>query len=87
MKKELDKSRTHGMLWWKKRWMSFCSRHFKYDDACNACNAGSWQTNGNKFVSGLVYKISPKVWMWWMNRPNSKARKLIEDNFPNMKKK
>lgn len=72
---------TKGKLFWKERWFSFCSMHFKYEEDCCACNTGSWTNVWKWKIGGLLFKVMPKIWIWWMNRPNSKSRKRIEKWF------
>jgi len=83
-----DKSKeTKGRLWWKRRWSSICSMHGweGHQIECPACQAGSWTNIWKNKIGGVVYYISPKFWVWYMNRPNSKARKQIMKIFPKLK--
>ncbi len=85
----LDKTKeTKGKLWWKYRWISICSIHgFEGTQIeCNMCQTGIWSNLWISKISSLIYKLFPKLWIWYMNRPNSKARKQIEEWFPKLKK-
>lgn len=66
-------------------WSSICGIHYDYRKDCNMCNAGYWVNRNAAYFEGLVYKIAPWLWRWWVNRPNSKARKRIKGWFPNLK--
>ncbi len=79
--------RSKGKFLFKQQWWSICSRHYVYDKECNICNAGHWEYTWVTKFNHLFFKISPRLWRWYMNRPNSKARQRIEKWFPNMKKK
>lgn len=74
---KLDKkNRLKGKLFCKKRWFSICSAHFNYKEDCSTCNAGSWTNIWKWKIGGFIFKVMPKFWIWWTNRPNNKARKL-----------
>jgi hypothetical protein len=75
-----------GKFFWKERWFSICSAHIDFNKDCKACNAGYWTNVWGWKISGVVSKLFPKFWIYWMNRPNSKARKQIMELFPKLKK-
>lgn len=78
---------VRGKLWWKERYFSICSAHYEHKDDCKTCNTGTWTNVWKWKMGGVIFKVMPKVWIWWMNRPNSKARKQIEEWFPKLKGK
>ena len=80
------KERYRGRFLFKEKWISVCSAHQEYEEKCNTCQAGSWYNVNSSFFANLVYKIYKPLWLWWVNRPNSKARRNIEKHFPNLKK-
>lgn len=57
-----------GKWWNKKRWYSFCSRHQIYNKNCNICNTGGWRNVWLGNISSFFYKVSPKLWIWWVNK-------------------
>ena len=59
------KTRKHFI--WKQEWYSVCSTHQKYQEDCDLCNHGRWVNVWLHKLSSLVYKISPKFWIWWVN--------------------
>lgn len=83
---KLNRSKgTIGKLFWKQRWFSICSAHYEYKEDCGMCNAGHW-TNVWQWKFGFImYKLWPNLWTWYMNRPNSKARKQIMELFPKLR--
>jgi hypothetical protein len=80
-----DKSKDQGRFFWKKRWISFCSRHKKYQRYCDICNSGRWENVWVMWFSGKVYDYFPKFWIWWVNFPkyiiNFKKIKDLHENF------
>lgn len=56
-----------GKLWNKKRWFSFCSKHAEYDKNCLICQGGTWTNVWKHNIEKVIYKISPRFWMWWVN--------------------
>jgi hypothetical protein len=72
---------------WKEQWFSICSMHFKHDEGCAMCNTGAWTNIFRWKIGKIIFKIAPNVWIWWMNRPNSNARRQIEEWFPKLRKK
>lgn len=74
-----------GLFFWKQRWFSICSMHHQYKEDCGACNAGHWTNVWKWQVGSIICTIFPGLWKWWMNRPNSKARRQIMEWFPNLK--
>jgi hypothetical protein len=63
-----DKSKVQGRFFWKKRWYSFCSIHRDYRKDCHICNVGIWHNVWRTHISGLIYDIAPKFWVWWVNK-------------------
>lgn len=86
----IDKTKeTKGKYWYEYKWYSICSIHgFKGTQIeCGMCQKGVWTNTWRLKISGFIHKVFPKFWMWYVNRPNSKSRKRIEEWFPNLKKK
>ena len=52
----------------KEIWFSICSMHFEHQEDCNMCNAGQWQKVWKYKLSSAFYKLSPKLWRWWINK-------------------
>lgn len=77
--------------WWLWEWYSLCNRHWPGirapDPTCPQCRMGSWVFLPANVVSKVVYRIAPNFWRWWVNRPNSRTRKKIEEMFPNLRSK
>lgn len=63
-----DKSKPKGKYWKKEIWFSFCSAHREYNKDCKACNHGSWRNVWGSKFEGVVYKLFPKLWKWWVNK-------------------
>lgn len=83
-----DKTKkTKGHLWWKKWWASICSMHGLEGPQveCNMCQSGTWVNVWGNKTSGIIHYMFPVLWIWWMNRPNSKARKQVKKWFPKLK--
>ena len=83
-----DKTKeTNGRLWWKKRWFSICSMHGLEGTQveCGMCQAGYWTNIWKWKIGGVISYLFPKLWVWYMNRPNSKARKQVKEWFPKLK--
>ena len=59
---------TIGHLFWKRKWISFCSRHIDYESNCVICNTGHWQNCWLNSIGNVIYKISPKFWKWCVNK-------------------
>lgn len=78
------KRRTRGWWLFKEQWSSICSRHYEYNPNCHLCNAGDWTNVPALWFSSLVFKLCPSLWRWWVNRPNSAARKRLKKLFPNL---
>lgn len=86
VKEKLNRTKgTKGSLFWKQRWFSICSMHYKYKEDCHICNTGGWTNVWQWKIGSLIYKLTPNLWKWWMNRPNSKARRQIMEWFPKLK--
>lgn len=64
----IDRKTGKGRFLCKKEWGSICSAHFIYDKNCSACNSGRWYNNNQIWINNIIFKISPKFWMWWMNK-------------------
>lgn len=63
----------------RSRWYSICSAHQNHDPECKLCQIGDWRNENKLKISSLVYKISPKIWIWWVNR-KPLSFKNIHDN-------
>lgn len=61
MKRQPEK----GFLFWKKRWFSFCSIHYYYDENCHLCRSGNWSNVYFYSFEKLIYKNFPKIWKWF----------------------
>ncbi len=76
------------------RWFSICSAHHEHNDDCTVCDTGSWVFMPTYWLEHMLWKLSPKLWMWWSNRGDTKkpfkekfrSRKTGEkvDPFPNL---
>lgn len=65
---EIETTMTNGWGPFKRRWYSYCSAHQKFSDACNMCASGRWHNCWKTAVSGLIFKLFPSLWIWWVNR-------------------
>jgi hypothetical protein len=81
----MKRLRSRGRGLFRQEFYSICSMHSKPQDDCDCCNAGSWRNVYATMLSHTFYKVSPFLWRWWANRPNSKSRKRLEEIFPNLK--
>lgn len=54
----------------KKIWFSYCSEHYEYSEKCRLCNIGHWENIWKHKIGEIIFKISPKFWIWWMNKIN-----------------
>ena len=63
----MGRLRTRGKFLKKEEWYSICSRHIEYDENCQACNKGGWYNIYKSKLSGVLYDISPKFWIWINN--------------------
>jgi len=84
---------------WKfhiRHWYSICSRHYHGKDDCPACNTGSSRWFFSVWISRFFYGPSPskggplgktgrEIWLWYVNRPNSKAKRELKKWFPRLK--
>ena len=59
--------RYRGKYLNKEQWLSLCSKHYNHDKDCELCNAGNWHNVFKLKISRAFYKLSPKIWIWWMN--------------------
>lgn len=69
---------------WRRRWISICSRHREHQIACRLCMTGRYSWAIPAFFSRLFYRRAPRLWRWWVNRPNSKIRRHLEEIFPGL---
>lgn len=60
--------KTKGWGPFRYDWYSICSMHQIHDEKCRACCSGSWRNYWMLCISNVFYKLSPKLWIWWMNR-------------------
>ena len=70
-----------GHLWWREEWYSVCSgNHPKAvidgDVPCILCQTGKWTNVWVHEISNLIFKLFPKVWIWWVNILINKRRIL-----------
>ena len=63
-----DGLRYRGKGLKKEVWFSFCSAHYHYNKDCKLCNSGNWHNLLGHKISSLIYKISPKLWGWLINK-------------------
>jgi hypothetical protein len=75
---------TKGLLFWKYEWYSICSVHYNHNEHCKMCTSGGWVHCWSHIVSSLIYKLFPKLWIWYMNLPHRK-RKFFNDLNKGMK--
>jgi len=73
------KKTVRGKFFWKYEWYSICSVHYNHDPNCNMCTTGHWVNVWGHFFSGIVYKICPPIWRFFINLPPKK--KNFWDNF------
>lgn len=57
-----------GKFWSKRRWFSICVKHGKYDKDCKLCNIGGWTNVWKWKIGSVLYKSTPRIWIWWMNK-------------------
>jgi hypothetical protein len=50
------------------RWYSVCSMHCVYDGGCRICQCGHWVNEPGAVVSRAIFRASPRLWRWWVNR-------------------
>ena len=60
--------RDRGKYFRKERWVSFCSAHQTYNKECRTCNAGIWRNVWMMNISSFVYKKSPTLWKWCIEK-------------------
>ena len=61
------KNKIQGWGPFSYEWYSFCSAHQLYSKDCKTCQSGNWHNVWKLHLSSLIYKISPKFWMWLFN--------------------
>lgn len=74
MKQQKLLSRYWGPF--KQEWYHICSAHQGFDSSCNLCLHGKWVNVVTNKFSSFVFKVSPSIWKWWMNRPKIKKNVL-----------
>lgn len=52
----------------KKRWISYCSAHRVYNENCNICNSGTWESVWKLKITDFGYKIKLQIWTWLINK-------------------
>ena len=52
----------------REMWISICSMHYKYEESCSLCKAGTWNKIWKMNISRTVYFISPMFWRWYVNK-------------------
>lgn len=77
--------RSSGWGPWRCDWYSICSHHRDHDPECKRCLTGRWVSHWAHAVGHLVYLSVPGVWRWWVNRPDSKSRRFLEQTFPGLR--
>lgn len=72
---------TKGKWFWEYKWYSICSKHGKdaQPEMCEICNIGNWHNTWLSKISSLVYKISPKIWIWFANLTPLKFEEYNKD--------
>jgi len=65
-KRGWDRKRGWGP--WRENWVSICSRHASYDSTCDLCVKGTWDNHWEWLVSSTFFKLTPRLWVWWINR-------------------
>ena len=80
----LDKyhMRDKGIFFWKKRWFSICSAHQQYNKECSTCNVGSWANVWLNNITSVVFKISPKLYIWMMKFKKVQFENIKEQDEP-----
>ena len=58
-------------------WYSICSAHRNRRADCDLCQTGQWINVCGHILGGMVYKLHKPTWLWWVNRPNSKAKRFL----------
>lgn len=69
-----------GTFWWKKRWLSVCDIHDKYNVDCEMCNHGFWKNSWIHKVENNLLNFFPVIWKWWTYRKIDKKLKRHNDN-------
>ena len=90
----MDRVRTYLGQWqgesigWgpmRSDWFSFCSAHRVAQSDCQTCMTGQYRNRVGQAGEHFVYQHAYGLWHWWVNRPGSKDRKMLEEVFPNLK--
>lgn len=68
---------TRGRWLMREEWYSVCSAHHSPRKDCPRCQSGHWVNIAAHNVEHAIYVCAPRLWRWWTNRPNSKARKRL----------
>lgn len=69
---------TRGWGPWGQEWYSICSKHMMHRHAdCGLCQKGRWVNVWATTCSSVVYRLAPKLWIWWANRPNNPTRRWL----------
>lgn len=63
-----QKSKRRGWGPWRQDFYSFCSAHRDEQPDCNVCQVGTWTNHWGHLMGRLFFKISPRLWQWWVNR-------------------
>jgi len=69
-------------------WLSVCSTHQNPRDTCRRCQAGQWRNLWRMRVSSRFFKLSPRLWRLWANRPFCNGtRDFLEKTFTGLRRK
>ena len=62
-------SNKRGTWPFNQTYYSMCSAHNdgRHED-CLACNAGTWYSDVRHSISSVIYKTTPGIWRWWVNK-------------------
>jgi hypothetical protein len=63
---EMVEFRGRGIF--KEQWYSICSEHGVASKNCIRCECGHWTNICWQKITYSLYKLFPKVWVWWVNR-------------------
>lgn len=69
------------------RFYSLCGKHHpsRRRPDCPACNTGITRFVWTVWISHYFYRHHRRLWLWWVNRPNSKAKRELRSFFPNLR--
>ena len=81
------RGKTIGVWPLRSRWYSVCSKHFEYREGCELCAAGHYLNSVRIRFGHFFHNHFYRLWHWWVNRPNSKSRRFLEEVFPGLKGK